>query len=281
MMKTYTLTGFADEIDPMMQKQYVLLKKLGIEYIELRGVNGTNISELTKEQVKDLKAELDKNGFKISAIGSPCGKIKITDDFEPHFETFKKVVEFAKILKTPYIRIFSFYTDGDPEGAKDEVYRRLRMFIDYAKEQNVVLLHENEKHIYGDTDDRCLELMRELYCDNFKCTYDFANFIQCDCDTVKAYEKLAPYIEYVHIKDAVNGSGEVVPPGQGSGNISNILASLFESGYSGFLSLEPHLTHFKGLDDLEPETIAERKMTSGETAFTLAYKNLTDIIERI
>lgn len=280
MNKNFILTGFADEIDPMMQNQYALLKKLGIDHIELRGVNGANISELTLQQVSDLKAELDANGFKVSAIGSPCGKIKITDDFEPHFENFKKIVEFAKIFGTKYIRMFSFYTDTYDD-TKAEVYRRLGMFIDYAKAQNVVLLHENEKHIYGDIDERCLELMRELYCDNFKCTFDFANFIQCGCDTEAAYEKLAPYVEYIHVKDAKKDSGEVVPAGQGDGNIEKILDKAFRSGYNGFLSLEPHLFHFKGLDALEPETVAERKMTSGEAAFVLAHKSLCEIIEKI
>lgn len=280
MNKNFIITGFADEIDPMMQKQYPLLKKLGINYIELRGVNGENISKLTIEQVIDLKKELDENGFKISAIGSPIGKIKITDPFDEHFENFKKIVEFAKILETPYIRMFSFYTDT-PEADKAEVYARLKQFIDYAKKEGVILLHENEKHIYGDNIERTAELMQGLYCDNFKCTFDFANYVQCGCDTLKAYAALKPYIEYIHIKDSFFEDGRIVPAGMGEGNIQEILKDVFENGYNGFLSLEPHLFHFKGLDDLEPEKIAEREMTSGEAAFSLAYDSLMSLIERI
>ena len=278
-MNKYIITGFADEIDEMMSNQYPILKKLGVEYIELRGVNGKNISKLEADSVKALKKELDDNGIKVSAIGSPIGKIKITDDFEPHFENFCKVVEFAKILDTRYIRMFSFYTDS-PETARAEVFSRLERFIAYAKEQGVVLLHENEKGIYGDSADRCLDLMQNLYCDNFRMTFDFANFVQCGYDARDAYDKLSKYIEYIHVKDAAK-DGENVSAGEGEGKIEEILKIAFENGYSGFLSLEPHLFHFKGLDELETEEIAGKKLSSGQAAFITAHKALMGILERI
>ena len=45
----------------------------------------------------------------ISAIGSPIGKVKITDPFEPHMERFRKAVKLAEFFESPFIRIFSFY----------------------------------------------------------------------------------------------------------------------------------------------------------------------------
>lgn len=281
-MYKFILSGFADEIDPMMKKQYELLHKLGIEYIELRGVNGKNISELTIEEVKELKEELDRENIKISAIGSPIGKIKMTDDFDKHFETYKNVVAFAKILDTKYIRMFSFFTEGENEKHRDEVFKRLARMIEYAKEQGVVLLHENEKDIYGDTDLRCAELMKEFYCDNFKCTFDFANFVQCKVDTLKAYELLKPYIEYVHIKDALYENNAVVPAGYGDGNVKEILSILKKEGYQGFISLEPHLSHFPGFEALEGgKSIDSENKTDGVTAYTTAYNALQDILKSI
>ena len=277
-MKNYIITGFADEIAPEMQKQYNTLKELGINYIELRGVNGKNVSELEISDVRALKQELDVNGMKISAIGSPIGKIKITDDFAEHFETFKKVVEFAKILETKYIRMFSFYVEDKPS-AKQEIFARLKKMIDYAKEHNVILLHENEKKIYGDTAESCLEIMQELYCDNFKAIFDFANFVQVGEDTLYAYSLLEPYIEYFHIKDA---QGNVIlPSGKGDGNIQEILSLAFQKGYNGFLSLEPHLTNFIGLNNLETEEIDVKPLKDGAEAYTLAYTSLLETINDI
>lgn len=278
-MKNYILTGFADEIDPMMQKQYALLHKLGIEYIELRGVNGKNISELTEDEIKSLKLQLDRENIKISAIGSPAGKIKITNDFKEHFEMFEKLLSFAAILDTRYIRVFSFYMDGDYETLKDEVFNRMSRFVDAAEKADVVLLHENEKGIYGDNLERCLQLVERFYGDNFKCTFDFANFVQCGVDTLEAYKALKPYIEYIHIKDALYDGGHVVPPGMGDGRLKEILDNAFSDGYHGFLSLEPHLSHFHGLDKLENGEIDKKDKIPGEVAFTTAYNALYKLLK--
>ena len=151
------LSGFADEIDPSLEKQIEVIKKLGMNHIEMRGVNGKGLVEYTLDEVREIKKELDENGIRLSSIGSPIGKIKITDDFEPHFELFRHTVEIAKIMEVPYIRMFSFFIpeNEDPAIYKDEVFARLSRFVEYAKEHGVILLHENEKDIYGDTAARC------------------------------------------------------------------------------------------------------------------------------
>ncbi len=224
---------------------------------------------------------MDKAGIRVSSIGSPIGKIKITDDFDSHFEVFKKVVKIAKILETRYIRIFSFFGDGEwNDTLRKEVILKLRALIDYAQKEDIILLHENEKDIYGDTKERCLDLMKELSCDNFKAVFDPANFVQCGVDTKEAYEMLKPYVEYMHIKDALS-SGIVVPAGEGIGNVEYILKDLFKNGYNGFLSLEPHLGEFEGLAFLEMGDLMKNLPKSSEGTFTLAYRALKNILERI
>ena len=153
--------------------------------------------------------------------------------------------------------------------------------IDYAKEQGVVLLHENEKDIYGDTFLRCADLMKELYCDNFKAVFDPANFVQSGQDTVEAYDVLKDYIEYMHIKDAMAEDSRVVPSGYGDGNVEYVLKNLFDGGYDGFLSLEPHLGSFEGLADLELDDKMEKLPKSGVGTYMIAYNALCDILEKI
>lgn len=279
MLKNAAITGFADEIHEDIKIQVKLLQELGMEYLELRSANGKNIAEYTLEEAKELKSYLQGNQIKVSAIGSPIGKILITDDFEPHFETFKKVVEIAKIMETPYIRIFSFYIPKgeDAKSYREEVFRRMNRFITYANSQNVILLHENEKDIYGDTVSRCKELFEVLYSGHFKGIFDFANFVQCKQDTLKAYEVLNPYIEYIHIKDALFETGEVRPAGDGDGNVRDILEKLEAKGYNGYLSLEPHLAEFTALKTLEKNAV-KHTQTDGETAFCMAYEALKKIL---
>jgi sugar phosphate isomerase/epimerase len=44
------------------------------------------------------------------------------------------------------------------------------------------------------------------------------------------------------VKDALAATGEVVPAGQGDGELRETLVALRDSGFAGFMSLEPHLT---------------------------------------
>lgn len=276
------ISGFADEIAEDLKTQIEVIKKLGISYIEMRGVNGKPLVEHSLEEVKEIKRQLDEQGIKLSSIGSPIGKIQITEAFEEHFELYKKTVEIAKIMETPYIRIFSFFIPAGetPETYRDEVFERLQKFVDYAKQENVILLHENEKEIYGDNAKRCLEIMKEFYGEHFKAVFDFANFVQCHQDTKEAFELLKPYIAYIHIKDAKSESGMVVPAGYGDGHVEQILANLLDEGYQGFLSLEPHLADFTGFDALEQNGEKKEKM-SGEEAYTTAYLALKKILDKI
>lgn len=278
-MNKVIISGFSDEICPEFREQLRCVKEWNVNYIEIRGVDGKNISSYTPEEAVKIKETLDEYGVKISSIGSPIGKIGIEDDFAPHFESFKNTCELCKILDTKYIRMFSFYIpkDKDPADCREEVLKRLKAFIDYAKEQGIVLLHENEKGIYGDNAVRCLDLMKELYCENFKAVFDFANFIQCDQETMEAYEMLKPYIAYVHIKDAVGP--QVVPVGMGDGKVKAILSLLKESSFEGFLSLEPHLSDFTGFNALENgEEAAAKIFSDGHFAWQVALNALKGIL---
>jgi sugar phosphate isomerase/epimerase len=276
------LSGFADEIDTDLKKQIQVLNKLGIHHVEMRGVNGKGLVEYSVNEAKEIKKQLTDSGIQLSSVGSPIGKIKITDDFAPHMELYKHTVEIAHEMETPNIRMFSFFMPENESYApyRGKVMDQMGQFVDYAKSNNIILLHENEKDIYGDMADRCLELMKEFYGEHFKAVFDFANFVQCKQDTIAAYEMLKPYIAYIHIKDALWSDGSVVPAGYGDGNVEKILTMLKDSGYQGFLSLEPHLADFAGFSALEQSTV-EKKKLSGEESFTIACEALRKILERL
>lgn len=281
MLETCMISGFADEIHKDLDTQTEVLKSLGQRFIELRSADGINIADMTTEKAQEVKARLDAAGIAVSALGTPIGKIGITDAFEPHFQQFRHVVELAKLFETRYLRIFSFYIPkGErPKDYREEVMRRIGLLTEYATEQDVVLLHENEKGIYGDRAARCLELMEQFYGGHFQCTFDFANFIQCGQDTLEAYEMLKPYISYIHVKDALAENGEVTPAGEGDGHVEEILSRLDRSGYCGFLSLEPHLADFCGFEKLESGEVVRKKL-NGEEAYRLAHRSLTKILKK-
>ena len=224
---------------------------------------------------------MQEYGITASSIGSPIGKIKITEDFAPHFEKYKRIVKTAKMLGCKYIRMFSFFKDGEWTQEKiDEVLKRLKAFIEYAKEQDVVLLHENEGDIYGEGIDENVFIQENLYCDNFKMVFDPANFAQKGFDTIEAIERLIPYVEYMHVKDHKKGEG-IVPAGHGDGNVKYVIEKLFSKGYKGFISLEPHLGAFKGLAELELDGKSHVEKQAGEDTFTIAVNALEEIFKQI
>ena len=281
-MAKFILSGFADEIDPQLDIQLKVMNELEIGHIEVRGIDGINVSKYTPEQMKEIKKKFDAANMKVSSIGSPIGKIKITDPMDDHINEFKNIIEIAKIMDTKYIRLFSFFMpkEEDPKKYRDEVLKRMQMFVDTAKGSGLILLHENEKGIYGDNAKRCLDVLESIGSEDLKAVFDPANFIQCGVDILKAYNMLKPYIEYMHIKDALS-DGSVVPAGMGEGKVKEILTDLKASGYEGFLSLEPHLANFVGLASLEEGKDKEAISTNTQDKFKLAVKHLREILNQI
>ncbi len=262
-MAHFIFSAFCDESgEATISGQMAACKANGISQMELRGFgNDLNINILTVDEAKAMKTEIDKEGMKVSSVGSGYGKINIKDDFEPHFEAFKNTVEVAKILEAKYIRMFSFYFDegDDFDAYRDEVIRRVKAMVDYADENGLMCCHENEKGIYGDTAERCLDVL-EACGGKLRAVFDPANFIQCGVDTVKAYDLLEDYIEYFHIKDALYDSAEVVPAGTGDGRLVEILKRFDKKEKTAVLSLEPHLKVFDGLSNLETDNETEKAM---------------------
>ena len=282
-MENFVITGFSDEISEVTEEQFKHLNTLGIEYFEPRGIDGKNIAALSDEEVLVLKEKMQKYGIKVSSIGSPIGKILITDDFEAHKEKLLRVIKTAKELGTKYIRVFSFFIPNDEEPSKytDEVIFRMKEMTKIAEENDVILLHENEKGIYGDIAPRCLEILKAVNSPNLRAVFDPANFVQCGQKVYpEGYELLKDYVVYVHIKDA-NENGDVVPAGYGIGNVKDVLSALKEAGYRGFLSLEPHLGSFKGLENLELDDKMTELEGSTPEKFTLAYDSLKKILGEI
>lgn len=235
------LSGFADEISPDLAVQLDTLEDLQIQYLELRGVWGKNVLQLTDDELDQVKAELDRRGMGVSAVGSPIGKVPIDSDFDEYKLLVQHAIDVANLLETPYIRMFSFYPD-DLDRDRAEVMRRMQAMVDMAAAGGVTMLHENEKGIYGEQPERCLDLHQTVQGEHFRATFDPANFVQAGVKPFdQAYPLLRPYIAYYHIKDAVMEDGHVVPAGEGDGQVRQILAAAEAAGYDGFLSLEPHL----------------------------------------
>lgn len=266
----WRLSGFADEIDDDFEKQCTALDRLGIRNIELRSAWGTNVLDLDDQQVREVKDILHRHDIAVSSIGSPIGKIGIHEDFEPHLQRHRTALARAEVLEAPYIRLFSFFIPAgeDPDNHREEVLRRMSALVDGSRGHEVVLLHENEKAIYGDIPRRCLDVVESVGSPMLKLAWDAANFVQCGVRPFSdGYAMLRPHLEYMQIKDAVLETGQVVPAGEGDGETVETLRALRADGFDGYFSLEPHLESAGALGGF-----------SGEALFSKAHEAFTSLL---
>ena len=251
-MKKLNFYAFADESSPFIDEQIVALHNVNYNGVEIRTVDETSVADITLDKAKEVKAKFENAGLKIWSVGSPLGKIEMgKDSFEEHLEKVKHTLEVAKILGAENMRMFSFYIPkGEaPEQFRGEIIDRLGVMVELAKAAGVTMCHENEKGIYGDTAERCLDILNNV--NGLSAIFDPANFIQCGVDTKAAWDLLGDKIKYLHIKDAL-ADGHVVPAGEGIGNIPYIVEKFVNGGGDSF-TVEPHLTVFSALKNLERE----------------------------
>jgi sugar phosphate isomerase/epimerase len=271
---TWALSGFGDEIDDDPVVQIAVLQALGARHIEVRSAWGVNIVDLDGAQLERLAGILSERGMGVSAIASPIGKVDVSLPVEHEVERLGRAIAAARALGSRYIRLFSFYrAEGVPvESIRDDVMVRMRALADAAEAADVVLLHENEKDIYGDTPERCLDIVETVGSDHLRLAWDSANFVQVGVANPydDGYAALRPHLEYLQVKDARSATGEVTPAGEGDGQLLATLTALRDDGYTGFASLEPHLTDVNALGGF-----------SGPEAFGRAGRALRHLTDQI
>ena len=281
-MNQIRLYAFADEADKQMPGQVAAMLRNGLSGLEIRGVDGENVSKISLEKAKEVRKLLDDNGLVTWSIGSPIGKIRMDKDFGEHLEVYRHTLEVAQILGAQKLRMFSFFMgEDDPAIHKNAVIDRIGQFLEIAQGTGIQLCHENEKGIYGDVADRCLEI-HQAY-PQLRGVFDPANFVQCGEDTLRAWQMLNPYIDYLHIKDAL-ADGRVVPAGKGLGNVAAIVKDYLSKGGCA-MTLEPHLKVFDGLKALEEDgntsAVGGFVYASADEAFDVAVSALKDILQEV
>jgi sugar phosphate isomerase/epimerase len=213
-------------------------------------------------------------GIAISAIGSPVGKTPITQPFAEEMANLQRIFGIANALGTHLVRVFSFYPPEASEPAwtsetlVEESVARLAAMAEAATAAGMQLVLENEHGIVGDTIARCQRLLERVQSPDLGFAWDPANFVHVGEATsvTDGWEKLGPRTRHVHIKDYRMATKEVLPAGEGDGQIDLLLQRLAQAGYTGFLALEPHLAFagrssgFSGADGMERAAVALRSL---------------------
>lgn len=286
------ISGFADEIDPQLDVQLKVVRELGMDHICLRAADGKGIADYSVEEFQErILPRLNAAGVRVSSLGSPIGKIGIADEkaYAVQLQQLDTLCRICGLVGCKYIRMFSFWMPKgeNPDDYTGQVLEKLAGFAKVAEKYGVILIHENEKDIYGDTGRRCKVILDRLASPHFKAAFDFANFVQCGEDTAECWEMLKEHVVYIHIKDAVKGSNENVLCGTGDGKIPALLKKIIrEDGYEGFLTLEPHLVLFDTFKALEADEEAAKHFAksaakNGAEGYAMQYNALIEILKTI
>jgi sugar phosphate isomerase/epimerase len=245
----WILSAFADEAGTSTKEQIAAIQRAGLTHIDLRGIEGFNISELPLDKAREIKQQLDDAGIIVNMLGTPLGKIDIADDFKSDLQKLQHLSDIAPIFECFALRVFSYYNKENQAEAtfEDEALRRLHILKEDARRFGLVLYHENEHAIFGDTLERVEIITRELRDDKtFKMIFDFDNYNQVGDDVWHNWEVLGEATDAFHLKDST-AEKQHVPIGQGAGRAREILKDAAERGWLGILSVEPHLSHSKAV----------------------------------
>lgn len=102
----FRLVAFADEAAPDLAGQIEAMQANGVEFLEIRGVDGQNIDGISATKAKVIRKMLGFSGLAIWSLGSPFGKIGINDD--PAKE-YRGMPNNSMVYRSLLYRIRSFF----------------------------------------------------------------------------------------------------------------------------------------------------------------------------
>jgi sugar phosphate isomerase/epimerase len=237
------ICAITDEVSKNLAFALDVLQREQITNIDLRGVWGGNVTDLTSAQAEEAQRLIEAGGFHVVALSTPVGKTKITDDFAPEIARFRRALELADQFGARYLRVFSFYAnEEEAKQYRPEALRRLRQLSEMAAPAGVILAHENEEGGFcAWRPEECLAFHHELP-DNFRALFEPCSFTVMGYDPYsEALPLLRPYTAYVHVRDTPRGTTHYGVVGEGDVRWSDILADLKAHHFGGYLTLEPHL----------------------------------------
>ncbi|NPV80067.1 MAG: sugar phosphate isomerase/epimerase [Firmicutes bacterium] len=191
--------------------------------------------------------------------------------FSRHLELLEKAVWIARLFNTRLIRCFSFMGTKPYNDVLPQIVQHLSEAARKAEEADVVLCIENEPSCYARTSGQIRELLAQIPSAHIAALWDPGNaYYVGEKDLMKGFHNIRERVAHIHLKDIIlrddtsssedhiSGSADITKQGSQGGTCEftvvgrgildypGQIAMWRNSGYTGFLSLEPHLSIGKG-----------------------------------
>lgn len=289
------LSAFTDEAGPSCAQQITAAQRAGLNFIDIRSMDGHNISVLPVEQAQRIRAQLDAAGLGVNMFGSPLGKIDLADDFSAEVLKLQHLGKLAPVLGCNAIRIFSYYNKMARLSHADfqkQALARLQELAKIATDLGLILYHENEAEIFGDKAHDVLTIIHEVRSawgagrGVFRTIFDFGNFNAGREEVWHCWEMLRDFTDGIHIKDNVWATDQTlhhVVAGEGQGRIEKILRDAVARGFAGPVSIEPHVSHSPAVLATGPSGMANQAFATMrlEDSFHLAAVGAKQLCRRV
>jgi sugar phosphate isomerase/epimerase len=242
-----SLCGVGDEAGYSLRAQIDAHLALGWSQMELRSVGGLRLGRLDETAVAGLVDELGEAGLRVPVLASTIGdwSSTIARDFAGDVEELGRLLTMAERLAAPFIRIMSYPAGDTPEPAWGvEVRRRVVELARRAAERGIVLLHENCHGWAAQDPENALALIDATDGRGLRLLFDVGNPIAHGYDGIGYLHRVLPWVAHLHVKDAValpDGGAAFLMPGEGNALVLDCIDLVWSSGYSGALSIEPHV----------------------------------------
>lgn len=236
-----------DEISSNLSKAVEVAKDLNLECVELRGIWGKNVKDLTDSDVGKIRNLVQAADMEVACIASPFFKCHITNDEEirEHLQFLPRLVEIAKSLDTNLVRIFAFWRAGTLEQYWSQVIERLREAVDICSSEGVILALENEHATLIGTGLEVRRIVETINSRSLRITWDPGNaFCAGEIPYPNGYREARAHMVHMHVKDALLDAStkkcRFVTVGKGEIDYERQFRALLDDQYEGCVSIETH-----------------------------------------
>jgi len=258
----WKLGVISDEVSLDLEKALTtFFPKYQLQWTEIRNVRlGGKSSYVyrsaTPDQLAEIRKQLDDAHVKLSALDTAVYKIPLPGttplgknnadlhpaqgEFDRQLEDLKHAADAAHTLGTNRLRIFTFARVADPDSIFPRILDELGKALAVAKQQDVVLMVENEFSCNTATGTESAKLFKAVPDRRLMHVWDPGNCYEAGEEPFpKAWNELDySRIAHIHLKDAEGHAWK--PIGAGKIDFVGQFKALKKIKYSETLSLETH-----------------------------------------
>ncbi len=227
-----------------------------IRNLQLDGKNKYVYKSASKEEIKDIRKQLDDAGVKFSMLDTAFYKVALPGtnplhegaselnpsegEFARQMDDLKRAADCAHALGTKKVRIFTFLRVANPDTIFDRIVDELNKAIVVAKEQDVVLVVENEHSCNTATGTETAKLFNAVKDHTLMHNWDPGNCFEAGEEPFPKGWNMLDHerIVHIHLKDAAGKAWK--PIGAGEIDFVGQFKALKDMKFTQTMSLETH-----------------------------------------